>query len=131
MTVNAFLLLRFRRDWERCCTEFQTDQRRKQVTTKGASSPAPQWPMFKGACFAPSPGLKLRSLTLPSPKGRGKKRQRERRESANHYSPRRRGFRGRVRSCAGLTSFGFTVGEGCGGVAPCGHNQISMKSESR
>ena len=42
-----------------------------------------------------------------------------------------RGFRGRVRSGAGFTSPGCTVGVGAGGCAPGGHNQISNESCSR
>jgi hypothetical protein len=45
--------------------------------------------------------------------------------------PGRRGFLGRVRSRAGCTSPGCTVGVGCGGLAPGGQIQISMKSASR
>lgn len=36
-----------------------------------------------------------------------------------------RGLRGRVRSGAGFTSPGCTVGVGAGGCVPGGHNQIS------
>src|SRR2546422_10399825 len=87
----------------------------EQVTTSG---------VVTCSLMAHVQGRKLRTLTQPLPEG-------EERKVILIYSPRRRGLRGRVRSCVGVTWFGFTVGEGCGGVAPCGHNQISMKSESR
>src|SRR5207237_4012782 len=73
----------------------------KQVTTKGALSPAVESPRSRAECW-------------------------------RHYSPaRRRGRRGRVRSRAGCTSPGCTVGVGCGGFAPGGQIQISKKSVSR